>query len=110
MDDDIEDAIEDSTHELVSSEQVVAPSVSAIVHAHAGDTVHAWIGARRDRRVPDGGVGRQNVQPCLSEPGTLPTQSGQRGHGRGVAIEVAATEYTPGFTAGPANINGIETS
>ena len=39
-------------HQIVrqsSSEQVVAPSLSAIVHAYAGDSVHARIGARRDR-------------------------------------------------------------
>ena len=60
----------------------------AIVDAVARDAVHARIGARRDRRVPNGGVRRQKVDLRLGEPGAALAQGGERWHRRGVPIEV----------------------
>ncbi len=71
-----------------SFEQVVAPAVDAIVHAHSGYSVHAGIGSRRDGRVPDGGIRRKGVDPRPSEPGAALAQGGERRHGAGVLIEV----------------------
>ena len=73
-----------------SSEKVVASALRAVVHADPCDAVHARIGPGRERRVPNGGVGRKKVNLRLSEPGTTLAQGGERWHGRGVAIEVIA--------------------
>ena len=63
-------------------EQVVAPGGATVVHVVARDAVHAGIGARRDRRVSNGGVRRQKVDLRLSEPGAALAQGGERRHGR----------------------------
>src|SRR5712692_836087 len=68
--------------------KVVAAALLALVHADPCDSVHARIGPGRERRVPNGCVGRKKVNPRLSEPGTTLAQGGERWHGRAVAIEV----------------------
>src|SRR5436190_20611975 len=60
----------------------------AVVHADACDSVHARIGSRRDRGVPNGSVRREKVNLCMSEPRAVLAQGSERWHGRSVAIEV----------------------
>ena len=71
-----------------SSEKIVASALRALEHADPCDSVHARISPGRERRVPNGCVGRKKVNPRLSEPGTTLAQGSERWHGRGVAIEI----------------------
>src|SRR5919201_6925783 len=66
----------------------VTPAVHAIVHADARDSVHARIGSRRDRRVPNRSARRDKVNLCMSEPGTALTQGCERWHDRSIPLEV----------------------
>ena len=69
---------------IAPGKHVVAPVALPIVRADAGDSVHAGIGARRDRRVPDSRVTGEDVDLRLSKPGAAPAQGGEGRHGRGV--------------------------